>query len=178
MSPQGRHTRGSAYRRLLPGGRSPVRRVHIANVVSSLLCITLLLPSEMFSDTPQSSGLVRASTGACVHEQTSRNWSAEFADNVAHPQSEGFWTGVRLLTQDCDGAAVLTLGRWGCVATQPPRLAVGLVRWSPPQPMPRMRKTKCKGVVFEGTRNSLWGRAPQESSPATPICIRFTRTIV
>ena len=132
MSPQGRHTRGSAYRRLLPGGRSPVRRVHIANVVSSLLCITLLLPSEMFSDTPQSSGLVRASTGACVHEQTSRNWSAEFADNVAHPQSEGFWTGVRLLTQDCDGAAVLTLGRWGLCCHTTPTACRGVSEFTSP----------------------------------------------
>ena len=58
VSSQGRHTWGPTYRKLLPGGRSPVRRVHIANVVSSLLCTTLLLPSEMFNGTPQSSGLV------------------------------------------------------------------------------------------------------------------------
>ena len=58
VSSQGRHTWGSTYRKLLPRGRSPVRWVHFANVVSSLLYATLLLSSEMFNGTPQSSGLV------------------------------------------------------------------------------------------------------------------------
>ena len=53
VSPRGRHTQDSAYWRLLEapfsGSTSPM-------CVSSLLCTTLLLPSEMFNGTPQSSG--------------------------------------------------------------------------------------------------------------------------
>ena len=91
-----------------PKGAIPVRCVHFANVVSSLLCTTLLLTPRDVSWHTAEQWTCGASTGACVHEQASRNWSAEYADSAAHPQSKGFWTGsgyslgaVMLLQPSC-----------------------------------------------------------------------------